>query len=223
MTDRELQELAASVEELKKAVTKNNPLLRGIMKDRGWVPLTVLAGIGMTLFCLPAQVLVVAYGSFEAIPAYYRAALWCILALVLVLSGVWKVVLLARRANEMDRSAGIAAALTVFFRGPSLHIGIPYILTIGTLGAFAVFSGHPWYVVPAIAVPTCFWANFMATLIDRPAFKASGWWCLITGLSSVFFIEQAPFIWLFIVFGGLCFLFAGAMIVEMRREKAEGR
>jgi hypothetical protein len=223
MTEQELRELAASVEEIKKAVRRNNPQLRAMMSARGWMPFAILAGLGMALFCLPAQVLVVAYGRFELIPPVYRTTLWCVLALVLVLSAVWKVVLLAREAAEVEKGAGVGAVLKAFFSGPGFHVGVPYLLAIAVGTVFAVLRGHGWYVVPAIAVPTCFWVNFVAARIDRPIFMAAGWWCLVTGLASLFFMEAAPFIWLFVIFGGLCFVFAGALAVEARRGTAEGR
>ncbi len=223
MTETELRDLAASVEDLKRAVKKNNPLLRGMMTTRGWIPLTALAGIGVALFCLPAQVLVVAYGSFAAIPAAYRAALWAVIVLVLVLSAVWKVVLLTRKASEMEKDAGLGSVLRALFSGENFHIGVPFILTMAGTSAFAILGGHPWFIVPSIAIPTCFWANFISTQIGQPIFKASGWWVLVTGLASLFFIEKAPFIWLFIVFGGVCLVFAGTMIFAGRHERGEGR
>jgi hypothetical protein len=223
MTDQELRNLAATVEDLKKAVSKNSPELRAMLRPRGWMPLTLIAGIGVGLFCLPAQVLVVAYGSFGAIPAAFRTALWCVLVLVLVLSGVWKMVLLTRKIADEKIENAFLAVLRSFFAGQSFHIGVPFTLSILVLSAFAVWSGHPWYVVPAVAIPTCFWANFVATLAGSPAFKAAGWWSLVTGLASLFFIEKAPFIWLFVILGGLMLVFAGALLVTERRERAEGR
>jgi hypothetical protein len=223
MTEKELRELAASVEDLKRAVQRSNPQLRAMMTARGWVPMSALAGLGVALFCLPAQVLVVAYGSFAAIPAAFRTALWCVIVLVLVLSGVSKLVLLTRKAAEVEKNAGLGTVTRAFFMGQSFHIGVPYIFTIVGVSAFAVYIGHPWYVVPAVVIPTCFWSNFIATIIDRPVFKATGWWSLLSGLASLFWMEQAPFIWLFVTLGGLCFLFAGTMYFAERRERAETR
>jgi hypothetical protein len=223
MTDEDFRNLADTVEDLKKAVSKNSPELRAMLRPRGWMPLTLIAGIGIALFCLPAQVLVVAYGGFDAIPAAYRTALWAVLALVLVLAGVWKMALLTRKMAEENIERAFAAVFRSFFAGQSFHIGVPFTISILVLSGFAVWTGHPWYVVPAIAVPTCFWANYVATMAGSPAFKAAGWWSLITGLISLFVIESAPFIWLFVILGGLMFVFAGALLVTERRERASGR
>lgn len=223
MTEEELKDLAASVEDLKRAVRRNNPALRVMMSARGWLPLTLSAGLGMGLFCLPAQILVAAYGSFEAIPAVYRAALWSILALVLVLSGVWKMALIARKAAQIEEGAGVAMVLKALFAGPSFHIGVPYVLTIATLSAFAVLTGHPWFVVPAIAIPTCFWANSVGTMIGQPVFTVTGWWSLAAGLSGLFYVEKAPFLALFVTFGGICLVFAAVIIVVDRRQRPESR
>lgn len=223
MTEAELRDLAATVDDLRRAVRKNDPLLRAMFSSKGWIPFTLAAGIGMALFCLPAQVLVAAHGSFEAIPPVFRAALWAFLGLILVLTSAGKIALITKKASELEREAGIVAVLKVFYTGASFHIGVPYLLTLGVGSAFAVFIGHPWYIVSLAAVATCYWANFVATLADSPIFKAAGWWCLLTGLASLFFIERAPFIWLFVIYGGLCFVFAGAMLLFARKEGPVGR
>lgn len=223
MTEQELKDLASTIGDLKRAVRKTDPLLRAIMSSQGWVPFTLLAGLGIALFCLPAQILVAAYGDFASIPAVYRTSLWAFLALLFVLSSAGKLALLSRKAARAEKEAGLMSILKVFFAGTNFHIGVPYLLILAAGSAFAVHVGHPWYIAPVIAIPTCFWSNFMAGLMDSPIFKAAGWWCLLTGLASLFFIEAAPFIWLFVIFGGLCLVFSGAMILVARQERKEGR
>lgn len=223
MTEQEIKALAASVEDLKRAVRKNDPLLRAMMSYEGWMPFTFVAGLGIGLFCLPAQVLISAYGSFEAVPAVYRTILWCVLALLFVLSATGKFVLLARNASDVRTKAGIRVILAAFFTGGNFHVGMPYLLTLIVGSVFAISLGHPWYIISVIAIPTCFWSNFIASQVDSPVFKAAGWWCLITGLASLFFIEAAPFIWIFVIFGGLCLVFSLSMILVARRERTGGQ
>lgn len=223
MTEQELKDLASTIGDLKKAVRKNDPLLRAMMSSQGWIPFTLVAGLGIALFCLPAQILVAAYGGFSAIPEVYRTCLWAFLALIVVLASAGKMALLSRKAARVEEEAGLGDILKVFFAGANFHIGVPYVLILAAGSAFAIHVGHPWYIAPVIAIPTCFWSNFMAGLVDSPIFKAAGWWCLLTGLASLFFIEAAPFIWLFVIFGGLCLVFAGAMILVARQERNGGR
>ena len=218
MTEEELQKLFASVEELKRAVSRNNPELRAIMSPQGWVPMSLIAGVGIGLFCLPAQVLAAAYGSFESVPAPYRAALWCVFALVIVLSAVWKLILFARKSREASPGESHSAALSAFMTGRNAHIIVPYLIVIMAAPVFLVWKGHPWYIASVVAIATCFWSNHVSTQVDRPEYTAAGWWCLVTGLASLFVIEKSPFLWLFVIYGGLCFVFAGMLMLSWRRD-----
>ena len=87
MTDSEIDELAKAIADLKRATKRNDPFLRSLFDDKGWLGLGLAGSIGITLFCLPAHFLTAAYGSFAAIPPLLQALLWAVLAAVLVLGG----------------------------------------------------------------------------------------------------------------------------------------
>jgi len=218
MTEEELRNLAASVEELKRAVKKNNPQLRAFMSPEGWVPMSLIAGVGTALFCLPAQILTSAYGSFDKIPPAYSTALWCVLALVVVLSSVWKLVLFVRKGRDVSTGDPDRTALSAFVSSRSVHIVVPYFLVIATSAVFLSLIGHPWYIASVTAIATCFWSNYVSTQVDRPKYTVAGWWTLVTGLVSLFFVERAPFIWIFVIYGGLCFVFAVSVMLSGRRD-----
>ena len=113
-----------------------------------------------------------------------------------------------------------AAVFRLFFLGPNFHSGVPYVLTMAATSAFALLNGHPWYIVPAVALPTSFWSNYMSSVAGRREYLVAGWWVVLTGLASLFLIEAAPFIWVFVIFGGFCFAFAGAALFAGRRDGA---
>jgi hypothetical protein len=70
-----------------------------------------------------------------------------------------------------------------------------------------VIIGHPWYIVPAIAVFYTFAANGVGLFVQRPEFFATGWYALVSGIACVFFLEEAPFVWTAVVAGGMCLVF----------------
>jgi len=225
MTDQELDELARSVEDLKRAVKKNDPFLRNILASRGWGALAFFASACITLFTLPAHFLSERYGSFDSIPPLYRAGLWLILAIFLIPGSIWKVILLRRRAREAEEGAGILSILNALFGGLSFHMALPFfVATVVTL-AFAFTIGHAWISAPAIAILVCFWTNSLASTTDRRGYFLLGWWSLLSGAAGLFFVERAPFLWLFIIYGGLCYLFTAETIVAsiLERRRADGR
>jgi hypothetical protein len=225
MTDQELEELARSVEDLKRAVKKNDPFLRSILASRGWGALAIFASACVTLFTLPAHFLSQRYGGFASIPPLLRAALWAVLAVFLIPGSIWKAVLLRRRAGEAEQGAGLLSILSALFGGLSFHMALPFFVATAVALGFGFFAGHPWLSAPAIAILVCFWINSLASATDRRDYLLLGWWSLLSGSAGLFFVERAPFVWLFIIYGGLCYLFTAetmlASILEGRR--ADGR
>jgi len=230
MTDNEIDELAKAIADLKRATKRNDPFLRSLFDDKGWLGLGLAGSIGITLFCLPAHFLTAAYGSFAAIPALLQALLWAVLGGVLVIGGVQKSRLLLRKARARDedderRTEGPAALTRVMkavFGGWGFHMAVP--LVIGGIGVagFAFTAGHPWYGIPGLAILLCFWANFMGLVVEHREYLVMGWWCLLTGLAGLFFIEKAPFIWTFIIYGGVLWCFTGVLLLESKGRRDAG-
>lgn len=228
MTDSEIDELAKAIADLRRATKRNDPFLRSLFEDEGWLGLGLAGSIGITLFCLPAHFLVAAYGSFAAIPPLLQAPLWAVLAAVIVIGGVQKSRLLLSKARGTEetgegRKEGPAAMTRVMravFGGWGFHMAVP--MVIGGIGvaAFAFATGHPWYGVPGFAILVCFWANFIGLVVEHREYLVMGWWCLLTGLAGLFFVEQAPFIWTFIIYGGVLWCFTGSLLLEAKGRKA---
>lgn len=228
MTNREIDELAKAINDLKRATKRNDPFLRSLFDDEGWLGLGLAGSIGITLFCIPAHFLAAAYGSFAAIPPLLQAGLWTVLAAVIVIGGIQKSRLLLRKARgaeraeegETDGPAALTKVMKAVFGGWGFHMAVP--LVIGGVGvaAFAFAIGHPWYGVPGLAILVCFWANFMGLVVERREYLVMGWWCLLTGLSGLFFVERAPFIWTFIIYGGVLWCFTGALLLEAKGRRA---
>jgi urea transporter len=95
------------------------------------------------------------------------------------------------------------------------------VATAAALG-FSFYSGHPWLSAPATAILICFWCNSLAASTDRWDYFILGWWSLLSGIAGLFFVEGAPFLWLFIIYGGLCCIFAAETLVAsiLKRRRA---
>ena len=194
MTDQELDELARSVEDLKRAVKKNDPFLRSILASRGWGALAFFASVCVTIFTLPAHFLSERYGSFDAIPpALPGGTLAHPRDIPHPRLHLEKSFCFVAGAREAEEGAGILSILNALFGGLSFHMALPFfVATVVTL-AFAFSIGHAWISAPAIAILVCFWTNSLASTTDRRGYFLLGWWSLLSGAAGLFFVERAPF------------------------------
>ncbi len=216
MTESELDRISRDIEDLKKAVKRNDPLLREITAPPGWIFLSLLGGILTTMFALPAHILTGIYGSFGAIPPGLKALLFSILAVFAVGGGIAKMIMIYKKMNmfKMEGARGFQELLTSFFGGSLTHTTIPTLALLGVLITFAFIRGEPWMALPFTSLMMGLFLNRIGERSAVRAYYIAGYWSLVTGACSLFLASQAIFLWLFIVFGGLFFAFAAALAVE---------
>lgn len=218
MDESTIRRLSADIEDLKRAVKRNDPLLHAVAAPPGWAAFSVAAGVTVTLFALPAHFLVARYGSFGAIPALPRAALWAVLGVFVVAGGILKVLLMTRRAYELEGHGGLWKTIRLFYAGRDAHITAP--LTAGMIAgvAFAVAAGRPWLALPTTTFLFGVLANVIANRSGLSSYYVVGYWGITLGLASLCFVEAAPFLWLFVMYGGMFFAFAAAQRAAFRRD-----
>jgi hypothetical protein len=223
MDEERLERLARDIDELKAAVKKNDPLLREILTQKGWILLALGGGLGVSLFALPAHFLSAAYGGFDAIPAPARAALWAALALACVGGGTWKLLLISRRIVEVDRKSSLGDVMESFFGVGSIHVTAGMLVAITAAIAFSSWSGSPWHALPAIGIALGLWMNSVGAQTRVREYLAAGWWSIVSGCAGLFFVPKAPFLWIFIIFAGMFFAFGVSIALSPRRSLSRGR
>jgi len=210
MDDATLERLSHDIEDLKKAVKRNEPAIREIMTPPAWIWLSLGGGAAISLFALPAHVLTARYGSFPAIPPAWKAALWAMLAVFVVGGGLFKWLVIMKRSAEMG-SLGTWKLFKIVIATPSVHVSLPLFGCIAAAIVFSVATGHPWYAVPASAMLFGIESNLLATRTGVRSYYSLGYWGLAWGGASLAFIESAPFLWLFAIYGGMFFAFAAGL------------
>ena len=219
MKASELDNLLHDVEELRRAVRRNSPFLREIVSSRSLAVYVLLFGLVVSAFCLISHFLIGSYGSFSAIPRGWKIGFWPALILLGLVMVISKLLIIRRRAAEVDRRATYMTVIRALYGGLWFNLYVPAFLCMAAASIFAVSLGHPWYIVPAIAVFYGFMANGVGLYIQRSAYFATGWYASATGLISVFFLEAAPFIWTAVVFGGISFVFGTASLLDGRKRR----
>ena len=218
----DLHTLVRDIEDLRRAVRRNSPFLREVISSRLLAVYALVFGGAVIGFCLASHLLVGRYGSFTAIPQGWKTGFWSALLLLGAAGIVMKPLLLGRRAAEVDRRATFLTVMKALYGGLVSNIYIPAFVCMAVASAFAVTLGHPWFVVPAVAVFYGFYANGAGLFIQRPEFFASGWYAIAAGLLSLFFLERAPFVWTMVVYGGLCLVFGIVSLLWGGGRRANG-
>jgi hypothetical protein len=207
MNQSELESLLADVEELKKAVRRNNPFLRQVVAGRFFAVLSIPFGLFVVAFCTGTQILVTRLGSFSAVPAAWKIAAGIFLALFFAVGSSLKWSFLARQARKVEEGANFWTVIRSIYGGTWLHLNLPAILCALLVPVLAILAGHPWYIVPGVAIFLVFPCNSMGLAVQRPEYLAAGWYMLISGLVSLFFMESMPFIWAEVIWGGYLLVF----------------
>jgi hypothetical protein len=207
MNQSELETLLADVEELKRAVRRNNPFLRQVVAGRFFAVLSIPFGLFVVAFCTGTQILVTRLGSFSAVPAAWKITAGIFLALFFVIGSSLKWSFLARQARKVEEGANFWTVIRSIYGGTWLHLNVPAMLCAVLVPVLAILAGHPWYIAPGIAIFLAIPSNSMGLIVDRPEYLAAGWYALISGLVSLFFIEALPFVWAEVIWGGYLLVF----------------
>lgn len=220
MDKSELESLLADVEELKRAVRRNNPFLREVVSSRFFAIISLPLGLSLIAFCAITQALVLRRGSFSALSPAWKIASGLFFGIYFLIGGVLKWVYLNRKARSVEEGANYLTVLRAVYGGSWLHLNVPAILCMLFSIVTAILSGHPWYAVPCVAVFVAFPFNSLGLMAQRPEYLAMGWYSLASGLTSLFFIEAMPFAWSGIVWGGGFLVFGIVGLATQRRRKA---
>jgi hypothetical protein len=207
MNDAEFEGMLRDIEGIRRAVRRNNPLLRQILASRAYAIFTLVYGALIALFCLPTQFYLDRAGSLSAIPPVWKALSWIALAVLIPAAGIFKWRLFSSRIAKTEEGSNYIAIIKAFYGGSWFHLNVPIMLAAVTGVAFTIYVGQAWYSLPICAVCFALLFNNMGTVLQRKDYLVTGWYSFVSGLVSLFFVTSAPFLWVAIVFGGFCIIF----------------
>ncbi len=222
MTNEELEALQRDIDDLKRAVKKADPFLRSVVALRSLAILSIPLGALVLAFCLACHFLVRSYSSLAAVPEGWKQAFWIALALVIAGGSAVKWLLLGKRAAQVERDATVFTAVKALYSGGWLNLNLPITLCIVVVAVFSGLVGHPWYIAAEVAIFMGLVCNSFAVSFGRREYLLTGWYAVLSGLLSIFFIESAPFIWLAVVWSGIFFVYAASGIYYLPRLEKGG-
>ncbi len=221
MNQSDLDTLLHDIEELRRAVRRNNPFLAQVLASRFYSALTAVIGTVVVAICLGTQFLIGRWGSFAATPWPWRASFWTAAILTMVLGGGMKWVMFNRKARLIAKDANYLTVLRAFYAGSWFHVNVPAYACAVCGMVFAFSLGHPWYALPVGLVFAGLLFNNVGVSIQKAEYLVSGWYAIVTSLASFMFFERAPFLWTAVVLGGFCLAFGIAGLIRNKREEAD--
>ena len=203
-----IEELERSLTELRSAVKASNPLLRAVASSHLFPALSLFLGAASVVYCLWARA--------EAMdPAGKGPGLWSwIFLAVVIAAGVFGKVYFTSRLASQHGGRGFYSLMTAIYGGKtaSLVAGSAAAMIAGV--AFLIHIGHPWYIVPLMAIYAGLASHAMDLLIDLAEYRVLGWFSLLAGIVSLFFVETDPFLWTAIVLAAVFIVFGAVGLVR---------
>jgi hypothetical protein len=220
MTTEELEALRRDIADLRRAVRKANPFLRAVVQLRSYAILSIPLGILVLVFCLVSHFLVQSYASLAAVPAAWKTAFWIAVTIMLVGGSALKWIVLSRRAAQIEKGATFVTAVKAMYGGGGwMNLNLPITLCMVVVSVYTSLAGHPWLIMSTVAIFLGLICNSFALALERGEYLVTGWYALLSGLASLFFVEAAPFIWTAIVWAGIFFVYAASGLYYLPREE----
>ncbi|HTX72889.1 MAG TPA: hypothetical protein VMC79_08710 [Rectinemataceae bacterium] len=217
MEQSELEELLHDVEELKRAVRRNNPFLREVMSTRFYSAVGLGFGLVFIVYCLAAQLLASRYESLASVPSGWKLTGIIAFAVIALVGAVGKWVFFSRRAKSLDEGASYLTVLKAVYGSSWVHVILPALICMAFAVPAAIVAGHPWLIVAGAAIGWAFACNTLGLMIQRLEYLVAGWYALATGLPALLFMESKPFLWSGIIWGGALILFGIVGLAASKR------
>ncbi len=209
---KDLQEIADCLRDLRTAIKTNSPLLHIVASSRLYPILGLVFGVLASGYSIMMHILTTASDTAE--PGFQPASLtWIFLVFLLVCGGVVKVFYTNRLIRNL-KNASFGALLKTIYGGRISGFLLSAALTITAAIVFLVRMNHPWYIVPVAAIFTSFVVQVMNFLIELAEYSIFGFSVLIFGLVSLFVIDTWPWLCVALTFGGSFLVFGIAGLIR---------
>lgn len=182
MTDSQIDKLLEDISSIKATISQNRKAVRLILLPAHFRLLYLLVGISVIGFSLAFHLLMRHHGSFEAIPAITKTAVYTAIVMDWILLGWIKWLKLAESLSKVDKRFTVPFFLQEFFSFRIVHVYLPLLVLVMCLCYIFIEHNANFYVIPTIAVGIGILHNFIGSVTQIRQWLISGYWFLATGL-----------------------------------------
>lgn len=216
-----VEQLVRDLEYVKAAVKRNYPILREMMSPRSLRGYVMYVGTVVIVISLLFQFVIRAYGSLSTAPQVVRTLLLVFIAFIALSVTFMKWTTLNRSARRIDRRLSPWSVVREYYMAQVIHVDLPLLLAGGCVIVYLALSGHGFYITGALAVTFGLVMNVLGAYTRLREYLFFGYWVLLTGALSMLVPAVSAGVWVSAVFGGGCYVFALASVIQGRRDSRD--
>ena len=182
MTDSQVDKLLRDISSIKATISQNRHVIRLILLPAHFRLLYLLVGLSVIGFSLAFHLLMRHHGSFAAIPAITKTAVYTAIVMDWIILGWIKWLKLADSLSKIDKRFTVPFFLQEFFSFRIVHVYFPLLTLIICICIIFVQHNANFYVIPTIAAGIGLVHNFIGSVTQLRQWLISGYWFLATGL-----------------------------------------
>jgi hypothetical protein len=209
--DEKLQEFESTLKEIRDAAISDSKLF----SDRDFRRAIIWLSFGFSLviaaFCVAGHTLVASRDPSAGNPS--TLIFWAFIIL-LAIGGTIKITLISRIMARKNKT--LASVLRIIYGKGPVTVLIAAIASIIVTSAFFISAGLGPLIISLSAVLISFGLFTLDMRIRLPEFRALAWSLLISGLLTLFFVQQSPWLWGGLVWGGSFFVLGVDGLIAMR-------
>ncbi|MEN6297079.1 MAG: hypothetical protein ABFC92_03925 [Rectinema sp.] len=211
ISDQKLQEFESTLKEIRDAAISDSKLFSDHDFRRAITWLSFGFSIVITAFCVAGHALI---GNGDAATTHAAILMFWIFIILLAIGGTIKITLISKIMARKNKTL-FSVLRIVYGRGP-LAVIIAAIVSIVVTSAFFMTAGPGSLAIPLSAMFISFGVFALDLRIRLPEFRALGWSLLILGSTALFFVQESPWLWGGLVWGGSFFALGVAGLFAMR-------
>lgn len=126
-----------------------------------------------------------------------------------------------KKVAELDENENLFTATKALYHGNWSHIMTMASVFMIVASIYATAVGHAWFVESILAIGFALICGNYGGWLERKEILIIGWYMLLAGLASLFYIESAPFVWSAVLWAGSFIAYGIGGLVYIKPEKRE--
>ncbi|MGV8145212.1 MAG: hypothetical protein ACLKAK_00680 [Alkaliphilus sp.] len=200
--DEKLQQVLEDIKLIKKAVEKNNSIMKLMPFGEVMSFVLLLGGIFALAISTIFYYLIDHFGGYSDIPIEFRVLLYLLCLISMVCVGSVKTIRMLKSVRNNGHSITSIGLLKEVYSKQVKGIAFPLFLIVVVITVFLATHGLSIYIVPFLAIWYALAYKSIIILVGVEDGFILAEWLLLTGLASLFFMDRVhPLIVLNITFG----------------------
>ncbi|MBU0464108.1 MAG: hypothetical protein KKD21_12885 [Proteobacteria bacterium] len=182
VSNNQIEKLIEDISSIKLAISQNKKLIRLILLPTHFKWSYLLLGFSLICFSLVFNVLIEHYGSFSSIPDGYKRAVYFVIVLDLILTGVFRIHITAPSLLKIDKRFTLTFAIKEIFSFGIMHVFSPLLILVIFVGIFLEERNASYYLIPTISISMGLLHNYIGSITRLWQWLICGYWFIATGL-----------------------------------------